>query len=83
MTTRLRDVRTLGLALVVLAAAPSPLAAQPVQSARADTPAPVGAAGDSYLYDPQGRRDPFVSLVGRGIEKPETSGPRGAVIHSG
>ena len=34
-----------------------------------------GAAKPAYAYDPAGRRDPFVSLLGRGEETP-TQGPR-------
>jgi Tfp pilus assembly protein PilP len=79
MTSLRRHALTLGLGFLALAAAPGALAAQPVQSVRAETPAPaaVSAAGEGYLYDSQGRRDPFVSLVGRGIEKATPSGPRG------
>jgi len=42
-------------------------AVQPVQPAApaAGTPAP---AAEAYMYDPAGRRDPFVSLLSRGLE---------------
>jgi Tfp pilus assembly protein PilP len=77
--TRLHwHTRSLGFGLMLLTVTTIVLAAS--QLARAETPPPpaaVSAAGDSYLYDPQGRRDPFVSLVGRGIETPTPSGPRG------
>jgi type IV pilus assembly protein PilP len=33
----------------------------------ASTPAPA-PAGEAYTYDPAGRRDPFVSLLSRGME---------------
>jgi Tfp pilus assembly protein PilP len=44
-------------------------AAQPVpaQPATPATPPPAPAA-EAYTYDPAGRRDPFVSLLSRGIE---------------
>jgi hypothetical protein len=31
-------------------------------------PAPPAPAAEAYTYDPGGRRDPFVSLLSRGIE---------------
>jgi Tfp pilus assembly protein PilP len=34
------------------------------------TPTPERAATESYTYDPAGRRDPFLSLVGTGFEPP-------------
>jgi type IV pilus assembly protein PilP len=37
----------------------------PAQAAAPATPAPVAEA---YTYDPAGRRDPFVSLLSRGVE---------------
>ena len=43
-----------------------PAAPQPAAPATA-TPAPAPAA-EAYTYDPAGRRDPFVSLLSRGIE---------------
>jgi Tfp pilus assembly protein PilP len=66
------------LGVLLLASAPGILAAQAVP-ARVETaaPVPVNAAGEGYLYDAQGRRDPFVSLIGRGVEKTEPAGPRG------
>lgn len=51
--------------------AQSPSAAQPVEA-----PAPAAPA---FSYDPTGRRDPFVSLVGRGSVV-ETSGERPAGV---
>jgi Tfp pilus assembly protein PilP len=58
--------------------APQPPATPPVEAA-APAPAPV------FTYDPAGRRDPFISLVGRG-NTPDTSGARpaglpGMLIH--
>ena len=48
------------------AKAPAPANAPPVAAA------PLEPQG--YTYDPQGRRDPFVSLLRRGSEVPRTSG---------
>jgi type IV pilus assembly protein PilP len=48
------------------APAAQPAPAQPAAPATA-TPAPAPAA-EAYTYDPAGRRDPFVSLLSRGIE---------------
>jgi Tfp pilus assembly protein PilP len=58
--------------------APQPPATPPVEAA-APPPAPA------FTYDPAGRRDPFISLVGRG-NTPDTSGTRpaglpGMLIH--
>jgi Tfp pilus assembly protein PilP len=39
----------------------------------AETPTAVEPQG--YTYDPQGRRDPFVSLLRRGSDVPRTGGP--------
>lgn len=47
------------------AALPAPAATGAPQSA----PAPA-AQGPGYTYDPAGRRDPFVSLTGRGADVP-------------
>lgn len=44
----------------------APASAQPAAPATA-TPAPAPAA-EAYTYDPAGRRDPFVSLLSRGLE---------------
>jgi Tfp pilus assembly protein PilP len=61
-------------------AAPAASAPQRPQGTEAGTPSPAGdqkpAQGPGYSYDPQGRRDPFVSLLGRGGDAPETSGTR-------
>ena len=37
--------------------------------------APAGGSGGGYSYDPAGRRDPFISLIGRGGD-PTPSGVR-------
>lgn len=47
------------------AAAVQPANPAPAQAAAPATPAPVAEA---YTYDPAGRRDPFVSLLSRGVE---------------
>lgn len=39
---------------------------------------PAQPAGPGYSYDPAGRRDPFVSLLGRGGDLPTTTGSRPA-----
>jgi len=60
-----------------------PPAPQP-QPAQPPTPPPAGGAateppektGPGYSYDPQGRRDPFISLLGRGGDLPAASGAR-------
>jgi hypothetical protein len=49
--------------------------------APAGTPAPTGATGAQgasagYSYDPNGRRDPFVSLTARGGDLPSAGGTR-------
>jgi Tfp pilus assembly protein PilP len=48
------------------ASAPAPAAAPP--------PAATPLEPQGYTYDPQGRRDPFVSLVRRGSEVPRAAG---------
>jgi type IV pilus assembly protein PilP len=54
------------------AAKPVPAAATPAPApATPPTPAPAAAATPAtapYSYDPGGRRDPFVSLVSRGVQ---------------
>jgi Tfp pilus assembly protein PilP len=78
---------TFGCASVVVAqskpdAAPAPTASAP---APAPTPSATPAAAaaqvvspiepQGYTYDPQGRRDPFVSLLRRGTDVPRTGAP--------
>jgi type IV pilus assembly protein PilP len=66
---------TLVIAIVALAAqqpAGTPTPAPPA-AAQAVAPEPAVAEAEPYTYDPQGRRDPFVSLVGRGSEPLPTS----------
>jgi len=45
------------------------------QGAGAQQP-PAEKTGPGYTYDPAGRRDPFVSLLGRGGDLPSTTGAR-------
>jgi Tfp pilus assembly protein PilP len=56
-----------------------PASASTPQTAAQGTTAPPSAASpvepQGYTYDPQGRRDPFVSLLRRGSEVPRTGGP--------
>jgi Tfp pilus assembly protein PilP len=63
------------VAVVCLLSVPAPIAAE--QLAAASPPVEKGSAGVTsgtppsappYSYDPQGRRDPFVSLVARGSD---------------
>lgn len=65
--------------------APAPPPQQPPATAPARPPAGAGAAqpappaappADSYTYQPEGRRDPFVSLMGAGTE-PRVASRRG------
>jgi hypothetical protein len=44
--------------------------------AAGDSKAQPPSTGAGYTYDPAGRRDPFVSLAGRGAELPTTAGAR-------
>ena len=67
MTAVLIAAASLAWAQAVPATQPAkPGAPQPAApAATTPTPTPVGEA---YTYDPGGRRDPFVSLLSRGIE---------------
>ena len=63
--------------LIAVVAAASPVPAQ----VKAPAPAPVEQAAapppvDAYVYQPLGRRDPFLSLLGAGSE-PKAPGKRG------
>jgi Tfp pilus assembly protein PilP len=68
---------------VVSAAQSAPAPAGTPAPASAPAPAPAGAPAPAaatplepqgYTYDPQGRRDPFVSLLRRGSDVPRASG---------
>jgi Tfp pilus assembly protein PilP len=52
--------------------------AQPAQGAAGAQQQPPDKSGPGYSYDPAGRRDPFVSLLGRGGDLPSTTGSRPA-----
>ena len=45
----------------------------PVTSQAPDAAAPVPDEPQGYVYDSAGRRDPFVSLQGRGKDEPSTT----------
>jgi Tfp pilus assembly protein PilP len=66
---------SIGLLLCVCVAAPvraqRPAAAAPAAGASSDTqakPSPADVQADTYVYDPAGRRDPFLNLLGTGLE---------------
>lgn len=52
--------------------------AQPPKGAAGVQQQPPEKSGPGYTYDPAGRRDPFVSLLGRGGDLPSTTGSRPA-----
>jgi hypothetical protein len=49
-------------------APPPPAAAQPQTPPAPNQAQPARPAGEAYIYEPEGRRDPFISLVGTGVE---------------
>ena len=67
--TLLRQCFLLTIAVGILGAAAPAGAQQPAQPAQPGAqPAPPPLPPESYSYDPQGRRDPFVSLLARGTD---------------
>jgi Tfp pilus assembly protein PilP len=66
-------------------AAPAPQPAAPAPAAPGSAPAPQGTAPavppavqpEPYTYNPDGRRDPFTSLIGTGGSDSHSSGRRG------
>lgn len=58
-------------------AAPATPPAQPPAAGSKDVPPPPGAG---YTYDPAGRRDPFISLAGRGGDMPSPGATRPAGV---
>lgn len=70
MTGRILSTLSGALLTALAAAAQTPAAMpQPVPQAAAQEPAqPAATDSPAYTYDPQGRRDPFVSLLRRGPE---------------
>jgi Tfp pilus assembly protein PilP len=70
---------TVASAAVVTAQAPQP-AAPAAQGAKPAAPPvqPLPTLDPAYVYEPAGRRDPFISLLGRGQEaRPTTVRPPG------
>lgn len=53
-----------------------PAAEKPAGAAPA-APAQPAATGGGYTYDPQGRRDPFINLLGRGTDASTANRPSG------
>lgn len=71
MRTTFAFIGTLALATVLHASPqqPSPKNPQPPQAEKpADKPAPAPPPVEVYTYSPQGRRDPFLNLLGTGAE---------------
>jgi type IV pilus assembly protein PilP len=59
-------------------AAPAPKQGAAKPSASAAPPAqPLPTVDPAYVYEPAGRRDPFISLVGRGDDRPTAARPAG------
>lgn len=60
------------------------VAAQDPSTASPKAAGPPPAQGEAYTYQPEGRRDPFVSLLGSGVEPPAASrrgeGPAGMAV---
>lgn len=75
-------VTLLGLFIAASAGAQAPAqkppASPPAAQPPAAQPAPSSAAPppESYSYNPEGRRDPFLSLIGSGVGDQRTSGSR-------
>jgi type IV pilus assembly protein PilP len=57
-----------------IASKPAPATAPSPASANAPAVASPALEPQGYTYDPQGRRDPFVSLLRRGSDVPRSSG---------
>ena len=93
----MRALKTLSLALLVasagtmLCAQQTKASTQPARPVSPATPAPAEAQkpapppAETYSYDPAGRRDPFLNLVGAGTErgagvKKGESGPAGLSV---
>jgi type IV pilus assembly protein PilP len=73
-------MRALALALAVLLGSIAAVAQAPPPKPQA-TPAPAAQPpqAESYTYNPEGRRDPFVNLVGTGAEPRATRKGEGVV----
>ncbi len=75
MSIRLDHILAGTLTVAALAAATGVAAAQAPKPAPAAPPAAAASpAPDTYTYNAEGRRDPFVSLVARGTDKPTSRG---------
>jgi type IV pilus assembly protein PilP len=72
------------VALLIALAAVMPAAAQEKPAAQAPAQAPAGAAAQApasapaFVYNPEGRRDPFVSLLKRATEARSRQGKQAA-----
>lgn len=67
----------LAAALATGQAAAAAPAAVPAPPAATQAPSPAPAPPDGYSYDPEGRRDPFVSLIKGGTDSRGTRAPGG------
>jgi Tfp pilus assembly protein PilP len=68
-------------AALASAQAPPPSAGQPPSPSAAASQGPQATLDSpAYTYDPQGRRDPFISLAQRGATQRQSTGPRGAGV---
>ena len=77
MSTRLLAAVALSVAAVSSPGAQQP-PAKPAPPPAAAKPQDLPVIEPGYGYDPQGRRDPFISLLGRGDEsKPQAARPAG------
>jgi Tfp pilus assembly protein PilP len=77
-TVGLVDALTLSLAAAATTQAPKPAAASAAAQPAAPPAQPLPVIDPAYAYDPAGRRDPFISLLGRGQDvRPTTVRPSG------
>ena len=60
-------------------APPKPGTPAPAQPPAGETSKPPAEAPSAFTYDPDGRRDPFISLLGRGSD-PKSQGARPAGV---
>ena len=60
-------------------AQPKPGTPAPAQPPASETSKPPAEAPSAFTYDPDGRRDPFISLLGRGSD-PKSQGARPAGV---
>lgn len=65
--------------VLVLLCASAAVAAEGVQAQSPAEPAPPAAA-DTFTYNPEGRRDPFVSLVARGSDRRGSTSRTGGAL---